>query len=360
MFARIDKEIPMTLIRWFSGLLFLALTAAAWGDAADTPRELVFLTWSEYMDPELIESFEKKHAAKVRMVYFEGDDHRDELLIISDAKGYDVILADAVHLPAYVRRSWLAPLTEQEVPNLRHVDPYWKTAYKGTQGYAVPAFWGTFGIAYREDLVPEPIKSWRQLFEPQDELRGKIVMIRQQRDLIGVALKALGYSFNSNDAAELAAAERLLMEQKPFVGSYGYISLSEESSLVTGEVTVATMYNGDALMIREHDERIQFVVPEEGSFLWVDYLAVLASSPNQDLAMAFVNFLNEPEHAAQWAEYVYGATANQSAKALLSEEFLADPLVYPDEETMGKLEFLEPLPPRAARRWNAIFNQVVQ
>ena len=349
----------MTLIRWFSGLLFLALAASAWGDTADTPRELVFLTWSEYMDPELIERFEQKHAVKVRMVYFEGDDHRDELLIISDAKGYDVILADAVHLPAYVRRGWLAPLTEQEAPNLRHVDPYWKRAYEGTQDYAVPAFWGTFGIVYREDLVPEPIESWRQLFEPQDALRGKIVMIRQQRDLIGVALKALGYSFNSNDAAELAEAERLLMEQKPFVGWYGDIWLSEESSLVTGESAIATIYNSDALMLQEHDERIQFVLPKEGSFLWVDYLAVLASSPNQDLAMAFVDFLNEPEHAAQWAEYVYGATTNQSAKALLSEEFLANPIVFPDEGTMSKLEFLESLPPRAARRWNALFNDVV-
>ena len=350
----------MTLIRRFSGLLFLALAASSWGASADAQRELVFLTWSEYMDPELIERFEEDHGVRVRMVYFEGDDHRDELLILSDGKGYDVVLADAIHLPAYVNRGWLVPLTEQEVPNLRHVDPYWKTAYEGTKGIAVPAFWGTFGIAYREDLVPEPIDSWRQILEPNDALRGKIVMIRQQRDLVGVALKALGYSFNSTDAAELAAAERLLMEQKPFVGSYGYISLSEESSLVTGEAAVATVYNSDALVVQEHDERIQFVVPKEGSYLWVDYLAVLTSSPNQDLAMAFVDFLNEPGHAAQWAEYVYGATTNQSAKALLSEEFLADPIVYPDEGTLIKLEFLEPLPPRAARRWNAIFNQVVQ
>jgi spermidine/putrescine transport system substrate-binding protein len=150
------------------------------------------------------------------------------------------------------------------------------------------------------------------------------------------------------------------MEQKPFVGSYGYVSLSEESSLVTGEAAVATMYNSDALVVQDQDARVQFVVPKEGSYLWVDYLAVLASSPNKDLAMAFVDFLNEPEHAAQWTEYVYGATTNQSAKALLSEEFLADPIVHPDEGTMSQLEILAPLPPRAARRWNAIFNQVVQ
>lgn len=351
----------MTLIRRFSGLLFLALAASPWAAAAaDAQRQLVFLTWSEYMDPELIERFEQEHDVTVRMVYFEGDDHRDELLILSDAKGYDVMLTDSLHVPTYARRGWLAPLTQQEVPNLRHVDPYWNTAYADTKGYAVPVFWGSLGIAYREDLVPEPIESWRQLFEPQEALRGKIVMIPQHRDLIGAALKALGYSFSSTDAAELAEAERLLMAQKPLVGSYGYVSLSEESSLVTGEAAVAMIYNSDALAVQEHDERIQFVLPKEGSYLWVDYLAVLAPSPNQDLATAFVNFLNEPEHAAQWAEYVYGATANRSAKALLSEELLADPIVFPSEEVMGRLEFLEPLPPRTARRWNAVFNQVIR
>ncbi|TVR58311.1 MAG: spermidine/putrescine ABC transporter substrate-binding protein, partial [Candidatus Competibacteraceae bacterium] len=219
----------MTLIRWFSGLLFLALAASSWGASADAQRELVFLTWSEYMDPELIERFEEDHGVRVRMVYFEGDDHRNDLLILSDTKGYDVVMVDDLLVLTYARRGWLAPLSEEEMPNLRHVDPKWNKAYDGTKGYGVPAFWGTFGIAYREDLVPESIESWRQLFEPADALRGKIVMIRQQWDLIATALKALGYSVNSTDAAELAEAESLLMKQKPFVGSYGYISLSEES-----------------------------------------------------------------------------------------------------------------------------------
>ncbi len=350
----------MKPIRCFISLLLLTLAFFAWADSGQSPRELVFLTWSEYMDPELIERFEHEHDVRVRKVHFASDDHRDDLMLNSDAKGYDVILVDDIRIPMYQRHGWLAALNEQQIPNLRHIDPYWNRAYEGTEGYAVPVFWGTFGIGYREDLVPEPIESWMQLFQPHEDLRGHIIMIRQQRDLIGAALKALGYSLNSSDAAELAAAERLLMAQKPFVGSYEYVALSEESSLISGEAVVATIYNGDVLMLQEHDERIQFILPKEGSFLWVDYLAVLASSPNQDLAKAFVNFLNEPEHAAQWAEYVYFATANKSARALLSAEFLADPIIFPDEESMSRLEFIEHLPARAARRWNTIFNQVVQ
>jgi spermidine/putrescine transport system substrate-binding protein len=350
----------MVYLPGIKGLLVLGIVFLVWAQPVHSSRELTFLTWPDYMDPELVARFEQEHDVEVRTRYFESDDHRNDLLIASDGRGYDVIMLNDTEVAHYRQRGWLASLTEQEVPNLRHVDPRWRKAYPGTEGYAVPVLWGTFGIGYREDLVPEPIESWMQLFQPHETLRGRIVMIRQQRDLIGVALMALGYSANSSDAAELAAAQRLLMEQRPFVNAYGYISLSEASALVSGEIAAATMFNGDVLQLQEYDERIRYALPREGSFVWIDYLAVLASSPNQDLARAFVNFLNAPEHAARWAEHVYTATANQSATALLSEEFRADPIVWPDEDSMSQLEFLEPLPPRVARRWNAVFNEVVR
>ena len=350
----------MVSLPGIKGLLVLGIVLMVWVHPVQSSRELTFLTWPDYMDPELVARFEQEHDVKVRTVYFEGDDHRNDLLIASDGTGYDVIMLNDIEIANYRQRGWLGSLTEQEVPNLRHVDPRWRKAYPGTEGYAVPVLWGTFGIGYREDLVPEPIESWMQLFQPHETLRGRIVMIRQQRDLVGVALKALGYSGNSTDAAQLAAAQRLLMEQQPIVNAYRYVALSEASALVSGEVVAATMFNGDVLMLQEYDERIRYVLPREGSFAWIDYLAVLASSPNHDLAKDFVNFLTAPEHAARWAEYVHFATANQSARTLLSEAFLADPIIHPDEETMGRLEFFEPLPARTVRRWNAVFNQVVQ
>jgi len=350
----------MVYLRKLRGLPLLGIALMVWAHPAQSAQELVFLTWPDYMDPELIERFEQEHDVTVRTVYFEGDDHRNDLLINSDGAGYDVIMLNDIEIANYRQRGWLASLTEQEVPNLRHIDPRWRAAYPAAEGYALPVLWGTFGIGYREDLVPEPIESWMQLFQPHETLQGRIVMIRQQRDLIGVALKALGHSVNSTDFAELAEAAHLLMEQKPFVNAYRYVALSEESTLVSGEVAVATMFNGDVLMLREYDERIRYVLPREGSFAWIDYLAVLASSPNQDPAKAFVNFLNAPEHAAQWAEYVHFATTNESARALLSEETLTNLIIYPDAQTLGSLEFFEPLPPRTVRRWSAIFNHVVQ
>ncbi|MGD8497304.1 MAG: spermidine/putrescine ABC transporter substrate-binding protein [Chromatiales bacterium] len=324
------------------------------------PRDLVVLNWSEYMDPDIIARFEQAHNVKVKEIYFESDDTRDEMLVENDGRGYDLVLVNGLNLRRYHTRGWLAPITEVEVPNLKLIDPKWRTAFDAADGYAVPYFWGTLGIGYREDLVPEPITSWKQLYNPPEALRGKIVMNLSNRDLIGMGLKSLGYSANSTDPAELAAVEELLLKQQPFVREYSYVSLNEESSMVSGEILAAMLYSGDALMLQEVDERIAFQLPEEGGNLWVDYWVVLSSSKNKRLALDFIQFINEPETAAQLAEFVYYATPNQAAEKHLPAEFFEDPVIYPPEEFLERSEFFEELPPRTARRYNGMFANIVK
>jgi spermidine/putrescine transport system substrate-binding protein len=346
--------------------IVLALLAALMlsletGLAVDTPpRDLVVLNWSEYMDPDIVARFEQTHNVKIEEIYFESDDTRDDMLVESDARGYDLVLVNGLNLRRYQMRGWLAPITEAEVPNLKLIDPKWRTAFDAADGYAVPYFWGMLGIGYREDLVSEPITSWKQLFDPPEALRGKIVMNFNNRDLIGMGLKALGYSANSTDPAELAAAEALLLKQQPSVREYSYVSLNEESSMVSGEVVAAMLYSGDALMLQEVDERIAFRMPEEGSNLWIDYWTVPSSSKNKRLAMAFLQFINEPENAAQLAEFVYYATPNQAAEKHLPAEFFEDPVIYPPAEYLERSEFYQELPPRTVRRYNSIFANVVK
>ena len=120
------------------------------------------------------------------------------------------------------------------------------------------------------------------------------------------------------------------------------------------------LYSGDALMVQEHHEDIEYVLPEEGGNIWVDYLVVLESSKNKDLALAFINFLNEPENAAQLAEFVYYATPNKAAEKLLPAEFLEDPVIYPSKEALAKSEFHNPLPPRAAKKRNLAVSKILK
>jgi len=146
-----------------------------------------------------------------------------------------------------------------------------------------------------------------------------------------------------------------LMKHKPYVARFGYITLDNTSSLVTGEIVAATVYGGDALSIAEHNKNITYVIPEEGGIIWVDYFALSSSSENKYLAMKFLNFINQPKWAAINAEEMYLATANKSAKKYLSKEHLNDPVIYPSESLLQNSEMLTELTAKSNRLRAGIF-----
>ncbi|MDH3738209.1 MAG: spermidine/putrescine ABC transporter substrate-binding protein [Alphaproteobacteria bacterium] len=343
----------------------LLATVSLWGLTAnaadaDKSRELVILNWEEYLDPDLVAEFEEAFNAKVREVYYEQDNERDKLLLQSDGKGYDIAIIDGLSIANYQKRGWLARIDQQQIPNLQHIHPRWRSAHALASDYAVPYFWGTTGIAYRSDLIDTEITSWMELFKPPEAAMGRIAMVSDPRDLTASALLALGHSPNTGDLAELEAARNLLMAQKPHVRSYSYISMEEDSSLLAGDVTMAFMWSGDALALQEQNENITYVVPKEGSLLWVDYMAILEGSQNKDLAAAFINFMNEPKMAARQAEYVYYPTPNKAAEAFLPAEFLEDEVIYPSTAILDRSSFYGTVPASAARRYALIVAQITR
>ena len=356
--SRSIRESNAILVIIFCLVLFSLGIAHTDGKSVSNGKELVILNWSEYIDPELVEEFEKKFHVKIKEVYYETDELRDEMLLQTDGKGYDVIVASGSAVPQYITQNWLVPLDSVNIPNLKHIDPKWRNAHPQIKGYIVPYLWGTVGIAYRKDLISDDITSWKQLFQPKEYLRKKIVMINDSRDTISHALKALGYSLNSNDPKQHEEAEQLLMAQKPFVKEYSYIALDEESALVKGDILMTMIYNGDALTVKDHHPAITYVVPKEGSMLWVDCLVVMKTSKNKALAMEFINFLNEPKNAARLAEYLYYATPNTAAEKLLPQEHLKNPLIYPSKEVLERCEIYKNPLPRILKKRNEIFSML--
>ncbi len=338
-----------------------ATPSSVFADSSGRPagQELVFLTWPEYMAPELVEKFEEKFDATVKMIYFETEEEREQLISMTMGKGYDVVLASGVNTLNYIRRNWLSPLKSGQIPNLRYVDPRWLDAHPEITAHAVPYLWGTLGVAYRRDLIEKEVTSWKDLFEPDEKLRGKILMIKDSRELVGMALKHLGCSMNSNDAGELARAEALLLTQKPFVKRYGYLRLNEQSGLLTGEYWMAMVYNGDALTLRQYNPNVAFSVPREGSGVWMDYLMVMAASTKKELALSFINFLNQPEHAARLASYLNYASPNAAAGKLLPGEHLENLYIYPDQDVLKNCEVTRALPPRVQKRYNMIYSKIM-
>jgi len=317
-------------------------------------RTLTILNWSEYLDPDLVHRFEQKYQVKVSELYYGSDEQRSDLLLQNNAYGYDLILSSGVDLQNYINRGWLAALEEDKLSFLNQLNPKWRGAFPGAVQYAIPYFWGTVGIVYRHDLIQEPITHWKQLYQPSAELQGKVGMIDEPRDLIGMGLKSLGYSANSEVSSQLGEVENVLQLQKTMVNSYIYMTLDEHSPIVSGEIVASMIYNGDALMVKEHSENLTFVLPEEGGAIWVDYFTIGAKAKEPELAYAFLNFINQAEHAAQLAQYVYYATPNLAAEKLLPEEFLNDKDIYPDADKLKNSEFYRPLPARIQRRRNVI------
>lgn len=330
--------------------------------AADTapPQELMFLTWPAYIDMQVVAEFEAKFNARVRFVYFESDDTRHEMLAHNNATDYDVILSDGISLTSYVSLGWVDPIPAAEVPNLKHLDMHWRKAYPKGDTHGVPYAWGTMGIAYRRDLVDAPLTTWLDLFRPSAALQGKIVMIRSARDVIGVALKALGYSENSVDANELAAARDLILAQKPYVKAYSYVALTPESELVTGAAAAAMVFSGDALALQKLNPNIAFTLPDEGSNICVDYLAITRASHNKKLAAAFINFIHEPANSARIASTIQYATPSLAAKPYLDSAFFANEVIYPPKAKLSRSEYFSVLPPETLKLRNEIFQRVLQ
>ena len=155
---------------------------AAQGGAGTS--ELVILTWADYIAPEIVAAFEAEHRTRLKFVYFESDDHRDQMLTESEVRGFDIAVVNGLMLSTYARHQWLAPHRDLSISNLRHIDARWRTAFNGAEDYGVPYFWGTLGIGFRRDLVPEGFVSWREFFAPAERLRGRVTLMKSSRGLL--------------------------------------------------------------------------------------------------------------------------------------------------------------------------------
>lgn len=320
--------------------------------------QLSLLTWEEYIDPEIVAQFEQETGISVVANYFEEDDDRDSIMASSDGAGYDLILVDDSKIHVYQRNGWLQQLSSDKVPNLKHIEYPWSGTTFDTS-YVVPYFWGITGIAYRSDLVPEPITSYHQIFKPVPELSKKIVMQNTAQVLIGSALSALGHSINSSESVHLEAAERLLMEQRPHVLAYRSLSVTSDSKLLTGDAYVALSYSGDALALKKTNSKIEFIVPEEGGVVWIDYWAVSANSKRKTQAYKFLNFINRTDMALKNAMYTFHASPHKEVRQNLPESILKNPIIYPTDESLLKLEIYREMSPEMMKRVTNIYLRVV-
>lgn len=320
-----------------------AATVDAYGlriETADLGEQLNLFIWPDYMDPELIEEFEAAYGVTVAIDYYDTNEAMIAKLQAGGTGQYDLVVASDYAIEVLREEDLLAPLDHALVPNLGNLSPRFREApFDPGNAYSVTYQWGTSGLGMRADLVGgDPAPSWSLVFDPEGSV-GPFTMLNDPRETIGAALIYLGHSANSTDSTELAEAERLLIDQRERVLTYAPFA-SARDLLASGDALVAHNYSGDVLMVAEEVPGIRYMIPEEGSIVWTDNLAIPTGAPSARLAHAFINFILDAEVGARLSNWTRYASPNDAAMASIDPELLDDPAVYPDSAVMGRLEFL--------------------
>ena len=317
--------------------LAAALTACAKRD--DDAAELNVYIWSEYLPQEVIDEFERRTGVEVHVDLY---DSNEALLdkMQSGVADYDLVVPSDYIVGVLAGQGLLLPLDKQQLPTIGNLDPrFLDRAYDRGNRYTLPYLWGTTGIGYDRQKLG-PIDSWQALFDPRH--KGRILMLDDEREVFGAALRLLGKSINERDPAVLAQAADMLKLQKELVATYN--SADFANLLAAGDVDLAHGYSGQlAEVVAAHPDKLAYVLPKEGATLWIDNVAIPASARHAANAHRFIAYVMEPAVAAQIVGGVHYATANAAARPHIDPKILGDAAIFPDEATLARCELIEDL-----------------
>jgi spermidine/putrescine transport system substrate-binding protein len=308
-----------------AGALTGALTLSAAGAAMaqdEAPdlsgQSLVISNWEGYMPDDLPQRFEEATGVPVTVANHATNEEIVATLTASANPGIDVAFVSGQFAQALGEIGLLEPLDHAQIPNLANLYPEAnELAYDPGNAVSAPYAWGTTGLCYRGDLIDAPT-SWNDLLQPAEDVSGKTTMLATERWLMLPAQKALGYSVNTTDDAELAEIQETLIAAKEHL--LGYDDTTFYEKLISGEAVMTEAWDGWCGYGMAENPDIKFVVPDEGSDLWVDTMVVLKGSENKEAAMAFINMMLEPETHAWVTENVYYNVPNEAAGELVPAE----------------------------------------
>ncbi len=302
---------------------------------------LTVLNYGEYMDTSVLQDFEKETGIKV---LYEEATTPEEMYskYTSSTIPYDLICSSDYMIERLITEGEAVQIDRSSMKYADNIGEfYWKLAETFDPGneYSIPYFWGTVGILYNKSMIHEEITSWDCLFS--GEYAGEIIMQNSIRDAYMCALKYQGHSLNTTSRSELAQAQRLLIEQKPDVEAYFVDEVREE--MVAGNAALAVCYSGEAYLAHEYEDDLEYVLPQEGSNIWMDSWVMLKKGRNHEGAQKFLDFLCREDVAEKNFEYIYYPTPNTAVFNDLDEDVQNDPLIFPDKNVLKKCEIYKTL-----------------
>lgn len=318
------------------GLLLLSLLSSC----SDSRPTLHVFCWTELLSPEILSEFEEKYNCRVVADAFDSNEVMFAKLR-AGFYGYDIILPSNYYVELMIEQgSGLSRIDYENIPNTKNLDKaYFKPLSQKVLDYGVPFIISYTGVGYRHDRLKDLDQSWG-VFSRRD-LKGRMTMLNDMRETIGAALRYLGYSINTINPEEVDKAALLINKWKKNLAKFE--NEQYQNGIATAEYLVVQGYGGDILQVASENPEVHFYIPKEGGIFSCDLFVIPNSAPQKDLAYKFINFLLEPHIAVKVMMHTFLPAPNKAAYLLLPEEIRSNQGMFPNQETLQKLEVIEDL-----------------
>ena len=320
---------------------------------ADTRRVVNFYNWSNYIGKDTLPELTRRAGVSVRYDLF-ADEEEMFAKIRAGARGYDLVVIGDYLIPRFKSLNLIDAVPSGTLKNMGNLAPRFRRPSYDPDETTIPYLWGTTGIAYNRRKLAKQPSSWWDLWDPK--YKDRISMLDNVRDCVAVAMQLLRIPQTTRDPEDFRKVRELLLRQKPLVRQYS--SSSYLNSLVAGEIDLAMTWSGDLFQAARDNPDLDYVLPKEGTYMWVDCLAMLRGSRHREDTLRLIDYLLEPEVAGSISNSVRYATPNAKAFPLVEKALRRDPRVYPTPQTMGQLQLHHILDPEQSEMWNQVWADV--
>lgn len=335
--------------------ILLATVALGCAAPALAEGDLFIYTWGEYTPPDLVTKFEKEQGVKVHIDTF---DSMETMLakLRSGAGGYDIVVAGDATVQVMIAEDMIEKIDTNAMPNYANVDDKWKDVYwDAGRSYSAPWAWGSTALIVDTAQVTGDINTLDVLFNPAENVKGKINMLRDVNDVINMAQRYLGVPRCNESPEDMKKVLELLVTQKEWVKSYN----SEfKEPMVSGEAIVSMGWNGYSMRAREEKPTLAYVYPKEGYTGWMDNLTVPKGAPDLDNAKAFVNFMMAPENAAMVSNYARYSNGIKGSEAFMDAGLSDAPELTPPADAPAP-EFIPTCSPESVKLYDRVWTKLL-
>ena len=328
----------------------LAVSSCGWrlADVQSAPAvkgsadQLFIYTWAGYTDNALLDRFAEKTGIRVVADVFSSNEEMLARVQAGGARAYSIIYPSDYMVVQMTELGLLSPLDHSSLGGLDRLKKQFQNpVYDPGNRYSVPLSWGTTGLIYNTEQLKEAPEDWNYLWEHKQELAKRMTLASDVREVMGAALRMLGYSLNSTNQEQVKQAYEKLVELKPAIASF--TTDAWRPQMLTGDLKVAMCYSSDANEVISDNDKLKYVVPKSGSSLWTDTLVIPKGAPNPEAAYKWINFLLQGDVAASLVERLSFSTPSEDAFSLLTPELRENELLFPSEAVLKNCEGVAPV-----------------